>query len=99
MAKLTDLIPQADIDGALENDDAIIAYELAVAKQAAEYARSIAPVDEGEYRDGIRVGRRGNRGVVVEFSDYKSHWVEYGTEDTPASAVRAKTEDRFNESR
>lgn len=99
MADLRDLIPQADIDGALENDDEVIAYELAVAGQAVQYAKSLAPVDEGDYRDGIRIGRRGNRGVVVEFSDYKSHWVEYGTEDMPASAVRAKTEDRFNEGR
>jgi hypothetical protein len=97
VADLRDIIPQADIDGYLEGDDEVIAYELAVARQAADYARSIAPVDDGDYRDGIRVGRRGNRGVVVEFSDYKSHWVEYGTEDMPPHAVRAKTENHFSE--
>lgn len=97
MAKLSDIIPQADIDGYLEGDDEVIAYELAVARQAVDYAKSIAPVDEGDYRDGIRVGRRGNRGVVVEFSDYKSHWVEYGTEDMQPHAVRAKTETHLSE--
>ena len=73
MAKLTDFIEQADIDGTLEDDDEVIAYELAVAREGVRYAKSIAPVDEGDYRDGIRVGRRGNRGVAIEFSDYKSH--------------------------
>jgi hypothetical protein len=95
VADLRDLIPQAEIDGALENDDEIIAYELAVARQGVQYAQSIAPVDDGEYRDGIRVGRRGNRGVVIEFSDWKSHFVEFGTEDQEPNPVRAKTENHL----
>ena len=61
------------------------------------YAKSIAPVDEGDYRDGIRVGRRGNRGVAIEFSDYKSHWVEFGTEDQEPNPVRAKTENHLQQ--
>lgn len=98
MADLRDLIDQADIDGALKDDDEVIAYELAVARQGVEYARSIAPVgDTGDYRDGIRVGRRGNRGVVIEFSDYKSHWVEFGTEDQEPNPVRARTEDHLRQ--
>lgn len=95
--KLSDFIPQADIDGYLEGDDEVIQYKVAVANQAVEYAKSIAPVAEGDYRDGIRVGRRGNSGVAVEFSDWKSHFVEFGTEDTPPRAVRARTETQFNE--
>jgi len=94
---LSDLIPQPDIDAALEGDDAVVSYKIAVAKQGVEYARSIAPVDDGDYRDGIRIGRLGNSGVAVEFSDYKSHWVEFGTEDQEPNPVRAKTENHLGE--
>jgi len=93
--KLSDLIPQPDIDAALEDDDAVVSYMIAVAKQGVDYARAIAPVHEGSYRDGIRVGRRGNRGVQIEFSDYKSHWVEFGTEDQEPNPVRARTENHL----
>ncbi|MGB3484021.1 MAG: hypothetical protein WBB07_17620 [Mycobacterium sp.] len=97
MAKLTDFIPQADINGTLEDDDEVIAYKLAVAKQGVQYAKSIAPVHEGDYKDGIRIGRLGNSGVAIEFSDYKSHWVEFGTEDHDATPVRARTENHLSE--
>ena len=90
MADLRDLIPQADIDDALENDDEVIAYKLAVARQGVQYAKSIAPVDEGEYRDG-------NSGVEIEFSDHKSHWVEFGTEDQEPNPVRAKTQNHLEQ--
>lgn len=95
MAKLTDFIPQADINDALEGDDEVIAYKVAVARQGVQYARSIAPVDEGDYRDGIRVGRLGNTGVAIEFSDWKSHFVEFGTEDQEPNPVRARTENHL----
>lgn len=97
MAKLTDFIEQADIDGHLQDDDEIVSYKLAVAKQGVAYAKSIAPVDDGDYRDGIRIGRLGNNGVAVEFSDYKSHWVEFGTEDQEPNPVRAKTENHLEQ--
>ena len=98
MAKLSDFIEQADIDDALENDDEVIAYKVAVARQGVEYAKSIAPVgDTGDYRNGIRVGREGNSGVMIEFSDYKSHWVEFGTEDQEPNPVRAKTENHLEQ--
>ena len=95
MAKLTDFIEQADIDAALEDDDAVIAYKVMVARQAAEYARSIAPVDEGDYRNGIRVARPGNTGVAVEFSDWKSYIIEYGAEHSPEHAVLSRTREHF----
>ena len=97
MADLRDIIPQADINHALENDDDVIAYKVAVARQGVQYAKSIAPVDDGDYRDGIRVGRDGNSGVAIEFSDWKSHFVEFGTEDQEPNPVRAKTENHLNE--
>lgn len=102
MAKLSDIIDQAAIDAAMEEDDDVVAYKLMVAQQAVDYAKSIAPVHEGAYRDGIRIGRKGTKGVLVEFSDYKSHWIEFGTGDpapTPEYAVRARTEAQFTEKR
>lgn len=98
MAKLTDFIPQADIDFALENDDEVIAYKVAVAKQGVDYAKSKAPEDEGDYKDGIRVGRSGNSGVDIEFSDWKSHILEWGAEgNKPAFNIRTHTENYLRE--
>ncbi|SBS73776.1 hypothetical protein MHPYR_180056 [uncultured Mycobacterium sp.] len=97
--KLSDIIPQTDIDGALQDDDEIIQYKLLVAKQAVAYAQSIAPHDEGDYANGIRIGRFGNKGVIIEFSDYKSHWIEFGSVHNPESSVRARTENQFTEKR
>lgn len=94
---LRDLIPQADIDYALESDDAVVAYKVQVAKEGVRYAQSIAPIDQGDYRSGIRVGRVGNSGVEIEFSDYKSHWVEFGTEDQEPNPVRARTENHLEQ--
>lgn len=95
--KLSDLIPQPDINAALEGDDEVVAYKIEVAKQGVAYAKSIAPVAEGDYRDGIRVGRLGNSGVAIEFSDWKSHFVEFGTEDQEPNPVRTKTENYLGE--
>ena len=87
MPKLTDFISEESAE--------ILQYKMAVAEQAAEYARSIAPVDTGAYRDSIKVERRGSK-VRVVWKDYKSHWIEYGSEHNPEYAVRAKTIEHFN---
>lgn len=53
----------------------------------AEGARSAAPEDEGDYIDGIVVEdgeAPGSKRVLA--TDFKSNWIEYGTEDTPAFA-------------
>lgn len=97
MAKLTDFIDQADIKGYLEEDDEVVQAEVELAKQAVSYAKSIAPVETGNYRNSIRVGRRGNRGVVVEFAAPHAHLVEFGTEDQEPNPVRAKTENHLSE--
>jgi hypothetical protein len=99
MAELSDIIPQAEIDAALESDDAILDYKLAVAAQGVEYAKSIAPVDEGDYRDDIRVGRFGNSGVSIEFANWKSHLLEFGSLHNREYAVRARTEGQLTEKR
>jgi hypothetical protein len=98
VAKLSDFIDQDDIDAHLEDDPDILAGKLELAEDVVDYAQSIAPVDSGEYKDGIRVRRYGKSGVGIEFSDPKSNLIEYGTEDTPAFAVRAKTIEHFRNS-
>ena len=92
---LSDFIPQDEIDAFIESDPDILAGKLELANEVADYARSIAPEDSGEYKDGIKARRYGRNGVGVVFSDPKSHLIEYGTVDTPAFAVRARTIEHF----
>lgn len=79
---------------AINGDPEVIAAKLELAKQAAEYAKSIAPVETGTYRDSIHV-RQGGATVWVGFEDEKAHLVEYGSVDTPEFAIRAKTEEHI----
>lgn len=99
MARLTDFIDQADIDEYLESSPEVLAGKLELAGEVVDYAQSIAPVDTGAYRNGIRARRYGKTGVGIEFSDEKSDLIEYGTEDTPEFAVRQRTEDYFRSGR
>jgi len=83
----------------IEEDESITEAKLVLAREAAAYARSIAPVDEGDYRDGIQVANRGASGVGVEFSDWKSHIIEWGAEgNKPEYAVIARTAEHFRNS-
>lgn len=95
MAKLSDFIDQRDIDDHLENDPDIVAGKLELAKEVAEYAKSISPEDEGTYKDGIKVRRHGRSGVGIHWTDPKSNLIELGTIDTPEFAVQARTEEYF----
>lgn len=81
---------------AIYDDPRVVAAKVELAEQAAEYARSIAPVKTGKYRDSIKVRRKGAT-VWVGFEAPHSHLVEYGAEHTPEYAVRAKTEEHFND--
>jgi hypothetical protein len=69
--------------------------KIAMAQEGVAIAKSKAPVDEGDYRDGIQVGRRGATGVGVEFTDWKSRLIEWGTDDTPEYAVAAQTAEQL----
>lgn len=95
MAKLSDFIDQGVIDEYLEGDPDIVQGKLELAGMAVEYAQSIAPVDSGEYRDGI-VARKNGTGVGIYFTDPKSGIIEYGSEHSPAFAIRARTIEQFN---
>ena len=54
------------------------------AREAADIARSTAPVDQGDYRDGIEVIDEVD-GATLAGTDYKSHWIEFGSENNPAT--------------
>lgn len=97
MAKLSDFIDQDVIDAFLENDPDVLAAKLELANEIADYAKSISPEDEGDYIGGIKVRRYGKTGVGVVFTDPKSNLLEYGTIDTPAFAVLAKTAEHFTQ--
>jgi O-succinylbenzoate synthase len=49
---------------------------------AAAHARSIAPVVSGDYRDSIEA-----EGPDLVATDFKAHWIEFGTVRTRAQAV------------
>lgn len=53
----------------------------------------------GLYRDSVRITKpaAGGKGQVGATVDY-AHIIEYGSEDTPEFAPRAKTEAHFNRS-
>ena len=89
-----DLFDPADIADALKTQE-VIAAEIDLAERAADYAKSIAPEESGDYIDAIHVVHDGDT-VAVVFGDPAAHIIEYGSEDTPEFAVRARTEAYFN---
>jgi len=95
MAKLTDFIDPDVIAEYLETSEDILAGKMALAQEVVDYAQSIAPVDSGDYKAGIRVRRYGKSGVGIEFSDDASSFVEYGTSDTPEWAIMRKSIEHF----
>lgn len=73
----------------LVRDPSLIPPLKEAAAAAADKAGDLAPVDDGDYRDGIKVAVGADeRGVLarVNATDFKSHWIEFGTIDTPAFA-------------
>ena len=50
-----------------------------VANRALATARSVAPVDEGDLRDGLRTRKEGGVRVVVEVTNYYVTFQEFGT--------------------
>ncbi|MHA7703399.1 hypothetical protein ACX9NE_26780 [Mycobacterium sp. ML4] len=97
MAKLSDFIPQAEINAYLETAPEVLAGKLELANEVVDYARSIAPEDEGDYKRGIRARRRGRTGVSVEFSDPKSNLIEDGSIHNEPFHIKARTEAHFKQ--
>ncbi len=74
-----------------------------LALQVRDYWRSVSPIDDGVYAASVKVYKRrfthkGMPGVGVGATDFKAHWIEYGTGQpgpTEAMAPRAKTAAHF----
>lgn len=73
------------------------------AGQVREYWRQQSPVDDGEYAASVQVYKKkmtvdGMPGRRVGATDFKAHWIEFGTGQpgpTVAFAPRAKTAAHF----
>jgi len=86
-------VSDADFEAEM-NSAEVLEAKIELAEKAAAYWRRISPEDTGEYIDSIEVRVDGND-VSVGSDDDKAHYIEYGTEDTPEFAPRAKTQARF----
>lgn len=93
----------------LQTDPELEAHLLELAKRGADYGKSIAPVGPkehtlksgyvdkpGDYRDSIEgmvvQGHRRMKGRV-RATDYKAHWIEYGTKKWAKHGVLRKVAD------
>jgi hypothetical protein len=91
---LASLVGQGAIDAALRGAE-IHAAEVELAHKAADYWRSISPVDTGTYRDSVHVKTDGGK-VEVGSDDPIANLIEYGSIHNPEFAPRAKTQEHFN---
>jgi hypothetical protein len=99
------IFDQRDIDEALASDPDVIKQKLELADRAAEYWKSIYPVEQdqratpprppGTGRDSIAVVRHG-KNVSVVCSDPIAHIIEYGSVQVHEFGCRARTQDYFN---
>jgi hypothetical protein len=62
------------------------AGKVRVGEEVVQTAKGIAPVRTGAYRDSLKTRIEGPR-VYVTATDFKGHWIEWGTIKQPAKAV------------
>lgn len=86
-------VSDADFEAEM-NGPEVLRGRIALAEKAAAYWRRASPELTGEYIDSIEVQVHGDD-VDVSATDDKANLIEYGTEDTPEFAPRAKTQARF----
>ncbi|KAA0941846.1 MULTISPECIES: HK97 gp10 family phage protein [Streptomyces] len=67
------------------------------AEQGRDFARSIAPVDTGRYRDSIEVRKDGDEAEIVSELDYAPH-IEHGTRHMPGQHIFGRTLDSLRSS-
>lgn len=79
-------IPNPEFDKLLERSSSAQESILAAAEAAASAARAIAPRRSGDYAEGIEPGVDAEGDVVLNANDWKSHFIEFGTADTPTFA-------------
>lgn len=86
-------ITQAELDAAM-NSREVLDAKIDLANEAADYWRSISPEETGDYVDSIEV-QVDDDNVRISATDESAPFIEFGTEDTPEFAPRAKTEAKF----
>ncbi|MFE6627351.1 HK97-gp10 family putative phage morphogenesis protein [Streptomyces rochei] len=77
---------------ALARHEAVQAAVQDAAGRGRDFARSIAPVDTGRYRDSIEVRKDGEEAEIVSDVDY-AIYVEYGTRHTEGQHIFGRTLD------
>ena len=87
LAGVTKFIPNPAGILMLAKSPLVMAALSSAADQIAESAKDHAPEDTGDYIDGIEVWEGEIPGTLaVVATDFKSYWIEVGTEHTPAFA-------------
>ncbi|WP_424570788.1 hypothetical protein [Streptomyces sp. CH-036] len=89
-------LDQAAIE-ALSRDPAVRKAVIDRAEQGRDFARSIAPVDTGRYRDSIHVMEDANGADLVADVDYADD-LEYGTRHMPGQHIFGRTLDSLRSS-
>ncbi|MFH9038497.1 HK97-gp10 family putative phage morphogenesis protein [Streptomyces sp. NPDC017966] len=64
------------------------------AERGRDYARSIAPVDTGQYRDSIGIREDGDEAEIVSDADH-APYVEYGTRHMEGQHIFGRTLDHL----
>lgn len=92
-------ISDAELQKAIRESAAVRAEKKRVAQQLANHAKSISPVDEGDYAAAWKAEQNSETGETQAINrNYKAHWIEYGTGapgPTKAFAVAEKTAHAF----
>lgn len=89
-------VPQSEIDKAIRTSAQAKAEKVRVGKEMAAHAKSISPVDHGDYGAAWKVqqGKGRDDDTKVVNDNFKAHWIEDGTggtSPTPEFAVAART--------
>jgi hypothetical protein len=100
-----EMFDEKEVSDALSYDPDVVKGMVEVAKEARDYWKSIYPVEHddratpprppGTGRDSIHVVRR-RRYVAVKCDDPIAHIIEYGSDQVPEFACRARTEEYIN---
>lgn len=95
-----DMISEDDFLEAVRKDADVQRGLDELAQQVKSYWQEISPKDTGKYAGSIRIKKtKGKDGVPmrrVTNTDPIAHLIEYGTNDTPKFAVRAKVASHFD---
>jgi hypothetical protein len=73
-----EFIPDSEFLSNLGRSAMISVPTMQAALAIAAEARANAPIDTGDYRDGI-IAEQNGQSAKVRATDYKSAWIEFGT--------------------